>query len=295
MHPETTLRRIPLVNSCLYECHVMHARLAPKAHRFSYRVFFFAFDLDELSSLDRRLKLFSFNRRNLYSFRECDYLPTGEPIHNGAPAGAPPSRAHPLKQRVLAYLSARGVDLTDGRVVLVTLPRVLGYLFNPVSFYFCFDRHGTPVASLAEVTNTFKEIKPYYLAPGTKLATAPNTFQLRTPKFFYVSPYSAVDEVFDFTLTAPAAELAVQIDAYRATQRTLISTVHGRRLTLTDRRLAWFTLKYPLLTLQIISLIHWQAFRLWLKNVPWFAKSANAGSQRDLYRPHHSLTQAPKA
>ena len=301
----------------------MHARFAPKAHRFVYRIFLCAFDLDELDALHARLRFFSRNRRNLYAFRDGDYLPTHEPVFNGraGPAVAP---GQELKARVVAHLAAHGIDLAGGRVLLVTLPRVLGYLFNPVSFYFCFDRTGAPVAALAEVTNTFKEMKPYVLGPGSRVqrtedrgqatgdgagpgsphlssvlrplyseAARSATFRLRVPKHFYVSPFSDVDVAFDFTLRTPGDRLAIQIDDYAGTERTLTSTLTGPRQPLTDARLAWFTLKYPLLTLRIIGLIHWHAFRLWLKNVPWFAKSARAADQRDLYRPHDSLTATP--
>lgn len=294
----------------------MHARFAPRAHRFAYRIFLFAIDLDELDGLDRQLRLFSVGRRNLYSFRENDFLPTHEPVFNGAAGTGAPSRQR-LKVRVVSHLAGQGIDLAGGRVLLVALPRVCGYLFNPVSFYFCFDRHGTPVASLAEVTNTFKEMKPYTLGPGDRVqrtddrgqATAGErddglsepasgftpraTFQKRVPKHFYVSPFSDVDVAFDFTLRSPGRRLSVQIDDYASDERVLASALTGARRPLTDARLAWFTLKYPFITLKVISLIHWHAFRLWLKNVPWFAKAARAADQRDLYRPHASLVSPP--
>jgi DUF1365 family protein len=273
----------------------MHHRFAPREHGFSYRIFLFALDLDELAVLPRRLGLFSVNRANLYSFREGDYLPTGEPLHHPT-AGAPaPPAASPaaLKERVAAYLAARGADLAGGRVLLVTLPRILGYGFNPVSFYFCFDRTGRPLAALAEVTNTFREMKPYYLGPETRAAAGGGTsFRRRTPKDFYVSPYSDVDVAFDFRLQAPDGRLAVQIDDYRGEARTLTSTLTGTRRELTAARLAWWLLKYPVLTMRVILLIHWHALRLKLKRLPWFAKAARAGDQRDLYRPHASIAPA---
>lgn len=268
----------------------MHHRFAPRVHRFDYRLFYLAVDLDELPALHSRLRLLSVNRPNLYSLRESDFFPTHEPLHH---ASAPTPTAAPagLKHRLTTYLAARGVDLTGGRILLVTLPRIAGYHFNPVSFYFCFDRHGAPLTALAEVTNTFREMKSYHVH-GRDDA---HTFRLRTPKHFYVSPFSDVDVEFEFILRTPGDRLSIQIDDYSAGQRTLISTLHGPRVPLNDRQLAWFTVKYPLLTLRVITLIHWHAFRLWLKRLPWFAKAARAADQRDLYRPHPSLVPSAKS
>lgn len=289
------------MKSCFYECHVTHARFAPRRHRFAYRLFLFAIDLDELGLLQRRLRFFSVNRRNFYSFRDTDYLPTGEPLHPArrgdsapTPAAGTGATAAQLKARVIAWLAERGVDLAGGRVLLVTLPRVLGYGFNPVSFYFCADRAGHPVAAIAEVTNTFREIKPYFLGPETQVGS-PGEFRLRCPKNFYVSPYSDVDLDFDFSLRPPDDRLAVQIDDYAPSGRTFTSMISGRRREITGPRLVWFTLKYPLITVRVITLIHWQALLLWLKRVPWFAKAARAAEQRELYRPHPSLTKLPPA
>ncbi len=286
------------MNSCLYECHILHHRFSPKAHRFLYRIFLFAIDLDEVDLLHRKLRLFSFNRRNLYSFREADFLPTGESTHNpsqSAPNPASGAGSQSLKARVVTHLAGQGIDLTGGRVLLVTLPRVLGYLFNPVSFYFCYDRAGLPVAAISEVTNTFKEMKPFVLGPATRTGAGNDTvFSLRQPKYFYVSPFTDMDVAFAFTLRAPGRQLSVQIDDYAGSQRTLTSHLTGPRRPLNDRQLAWFTLKYPFITLKVISLIHWHALKLYLKNVPWFAKAARPDAQRDLYRPHISIANQPE-
>jgi DUF1365 family protein len=282
------------VNSCLYECQILHQRFTPKAHRFVYRIFMFAFDLDEIAALPKRLALFSNQRRNVYNFCERDFLPTTEIIHQPTPRGPAPAPSAGLKDRVIAHLAAHGIDLAGGRVMLITLPRVFGYQFNPVSFYFCYDQQGRPVASIAEVSNTFKEMKPFVLGPATSATTAnAAVFSRRTPKYFYVSPFSDLDVAFDFTLHTPGDKLAIQIDDYAAGERTLTSVLTGSRTSLTNGRLAWFTFKYPFITLRVMALIHWQALQLYLKRVPWFAKSARPEAQRDLYRPHSSI--APPA
>ncbi|MFH1496799.1 MAG: DUF1365 domain-containing protein [Verrucomicrobiota bacterium] len=304
------------MRSRLYECQVMHARLLPRAHRFAYRIFMVGLDLDELELLQRRLRLFSVNRGNLFSFRERDHLPLAEPLHN--PSGKPVchligDKPASLKARVLARLAAEGIDPGHGaRVELVTLPRMFGYLFNPVSFYFVHDAAGAPVAAIAEVTNTFREMKSYVLGPDTlhparaametPASDVRNTnieedpagrrpvFRLRTPKFFYVSPFSDVDVAFDFKLRTPDERLAVQIDDYIGEDRTLTSTLAGPARPLTDGALASYVFKYPLLTLRVITLIHWHALRLFLKKVPWFAKAARPADQRDLHHPHKSIS-----
>ncbi len=276
------------MRSRLLECTVMHHRFAPEVHRFSYRIFMLALDLDELEQVHHRCRLLSVNRNNLFSFREADFMRIDEPVHNPT-AGAvipPISAVQPLKARVLAGLKARGMDLPAARVELVTMPRILGYQFNPVSFYFCYDAAGRPRAALAEVTNTFREMKVYILDENTWNHGA---FRLRVPKEFYVSPFSDVDVAFDFTLRPAGDRLAVQIDDFTGEMRTLTSALTGTAVALDDRRLAWYTVRYPLLTLLVVARIHWHALRLYLKGVPWFGKAARAEHQRNLIRPHASL------
>jgi DUF1365 family protein len=287
------------MNSRLYECRVVHERFQPKSHRFTYRLFLLAVDLDELPVLNQSLHLFSVNRPNLYALRESDYLPITEPLHNPSahvrqPGGDAPVSAS-LKARALAYFAAQGIDAgAIRRIELLTLPRLFGYAFNPVSFYFAYDAAGQAVAAIAEVTNTFREMKPYAFGPADFLPAttpgAPGTFHRRMPKFFYVSPFSAVDVHFDFQLRVPTEKLRLQIDDYVGAERTLTSHLSGPARPLTDTRLAGLIFRYPLLTLRIIVLIHWHALRLFWKKAPWFAKSARPGDQRDLYHPHTSLS-----
>jgi DUF1365 family protein len=134
------------------------------------------------------------------------------------------------------------------------------------------------------VGNTFREMKPYLL----RAPSAPRTFHLITPKLFYVSPYSALDLHFDFKLKIPGERLDIHIDdrSGPAGPQVLLSALTGRRCPLTTSRLLWLTLKFPLITLKVIFLIHWQAFRLWLRKLPFHRKSANPQLQQGVYHPH---------
>ena len=266
------------MNSCLLECRLVHHRRWPREHRFVNRLFFLSLDLDEAPSLLQRLWLLSPRRLSLYSHRDADYL-RPDPATSAENAGS----SAPLKERVRALFARHGVALRpDVRVLLVTVPRIAGYHFNPVSFYFC--SHGDePVGAIAEVTNTFRETKTYVLGPDTLLADG--TFQLRAPKHFYVSPFSEAGDDFDFTLLHTGDGLSVRIDEHHAGRLILHSAVHGTRRELGDGALAWFAVKYPLLSLQIITRIHTQALRLFLTRLPWWRKTDQPALQRDFVPP----------
>jgi DUF1365 family protein len=259
------------LSSCLYECDVMHRRLRPKQHAFEHRIMMLYADLDELPQMHRRLRLLSHNRSNLYSFREGDYFPTGSPGD--------------LKTRVVAFLRDRGVPLpAGGKVHLLTLPRTLGYLFNPISVYFCSDATGQPLCAIAEVGNTFGE-KKLFLLPLRPDSHHPARFRLRVPKEFYVSPFSDLDISFDFDCMLPESRLQLHIEDWDRDGKLLISHLRGQRVPLTDYQLARFALKFPALTLKVITLIHWHALRLALKRVPWHRKAESPELQRDALNP----------
>lgn len=261
--------------SCLYECSVMHQRLVPRPHRFQYNLFMFYLDLDELDQLATQTPLFSRNRRNVYSFWDADHLQLS---------------SADLKQNLALYLAQQGVAFpAGGRIMLLTLPRVLGYIFNPVSFYFCFDAQGVPLCAVAEVGNTFREQKPFLVA---REDSSGDRFRRVAPKHFYVSPFSSLELKFDFKLRLPEGRLELHINDLDAQdQPVLLSALAGTRAPFTNARLAWYTLKYPLLTLRVIFLIHWHALLLYWKKIPFHRKAANAALQRDVYRPHSSLAR----
>jgi hypothetical protein len=260
------------LSSCLYECEVWHQRLAPKRYALRHALFMCYIDLDEIDALTRSGSLFSRNRWNLYSFRDADHMP-------GVGAAG-----QSLRHRIDGYLASQGIALgPHSRIRLLTLPRILGYVFNPISIYFCFEQPtGTPVCALAEVGNTFGEHKLYLLRTPSR--GDGERFTLRIPKHYYVSPFSSLTLQFDFNLCVPARTLNIRIDDYDGERRVLRSGLSGLRAPWRDARLLWFLLKYPLLTLRVIGLIHWHALRLWLKGVPWHRKAEAPHLQQQVLR-----------
>ena len=261
------------LTSRIYECRVMHHRTSPKKHRFVYRVLMFCIDLDELKPLCRNLSFLGHNRFNLYSFYDVDHLQENDSSTKG---------------KVLDYIRENGVNAEDDfRVQLVTLPRIMGYVFNPVSFYFVYNNEQQPICAIAEVGNTYSEMKPYLLTVHQG-----GRFRLRAPKHFYVSPFSRLDLEFDFSLAIPGDQLNVHINEYDGNNRILTSSVMGSSQSFTNRKLIWYTIKYPLLTFRVVALIHWNALLLYLKGIKHHPKADNPKLQRKLCRTSKTTKQS---
>ena len=243
------------LRSALYECRIVHERLTPKRHRFAYRVFAFSLDLDEIDELTARIPWLSRNRFNLYSFHDRDHLDVPELLRTHG-------IAHPH------------------RIQLITNLRILGYVFNPVSFYFCFDETGAPLAAIAEVNNTFGETKPFVI--GAAELRGGRTFETCRRKEFYISPFVDLEADLRLRLALPDERLGFVITDVQNGDTIIEAAMTGRRVPLTAWRLAWFGIKYPLLTLQVIVAIHWQAVRLWLKGVPFHRKNERMHLQKGL-------------
>ena len=234
-----------MVTSALYTGTLVHARRAPARHVFRYPVSYWLFDLDELPALERRLRLFSVNRPNVVSLRDRD--------HFGGTA--------PLKQAVVELADDPSIE----RVLMLTQPRVLGYVFNPVSFYWCYRADGSLSCMVAELNNTFGERLPEVLR-GPELRYAHR-------KRLHVSPFFGLDQSYEYAFSQPADEVWARIHVRDdAGQRPLTAVLHGRRRELTDRSLAALLVRYPLQPVQVLALIHWQALRIWLKGVPFHHK-----------------------
>lgn len=238
---------------------VMHRRLRPAEHRFVYPVFFCLLPLGALDAAAG--PLFSLNRCNLFSFHDIDH---------GARDGTP------LLPWIRDLLAGAGIG-ADGEVWLQCFPRVLGFVFNPVSFWFCHDRSGALRAVLAEVNNTFGERHNYLLAhPDGRPIRDGETLQRR--KVFHVSPFMAVDGEYRFRFHARAGDdgaplwRLARIDHADAGGDLLHTALSGRAVPLASGALLKAFLAYPWLTLGVVLRIHWQAFRLWRKRVPFFRK-----------------------
>jgi uncharacterized protein len=238
------------MRSGVYEGTVYHKRLRPRLHAFRYRVFSLLLDLDELPVLDRRLRLFSHNRWNLFSFMDRDH-------------GI--DRPASLCGWVHARLADVGIAIPGGRISLLCYPRILGYVFNPLSVYYCRRADGGLAAVIYEVSNTFGGRHAYVLPHVEDGAGA---VRQRCSKAFYVSPFNDVSGGYRFTLLPPADTVSIHIDQQDSGGELFRAGFSGRRAELSDRALLSLSLRYPLMTLKVIAAIHWEAFRLLIKGIP---------------------------
>ncbi len=227
----------------------MHQRVRPRRHRLCYRVFFLLADLDELADLHGRLPLFSHNRFNLFSFFDKD--------HGSGDGG-------PLRPWIERHLAEAGVDLGGGAIRLLCFPRVLGYVFNPLTVYFCYRTHGELGAILYEVSNTFGE-RHTYLAPVE--ASRAGVLTHRCDKEFYVSPFNAVVGGYRFRVEPPGQSVTVVINQSDTEGPLFHAALRAKRVPLTQGALLTAFVRYPLLTLKVIAGIHWEALRLWGKGL----------------------------
>jgi len=239
----------PADAAALYVGDVMHARLKPMGHRFSYRVMSLLIDLDRLTDADRQSPLFGVNRAALYSFHEADH---GE--RNGSSLRA-------YAQRCAAE---HGIDLTDGRVLLLCYPRLLGYTFNPLSVYFCYRADGELALLIYEVRNTFGDIHPYVL-PVLSGETSDAGVRQQQDKLFYVSPFIEMAMRYHFRVLPPGERVQLRILETDREGPLLAATFNGRHRALNTRELLRAFFALPLVTLKIMAAIHWEALRLWLK------------------------------
>ncbi len=238
--------------SALYRGDVMHRRLRPHIHRLNYRVFWLLLDLAEIDELDRKLSLFSRNRFNLMSFHDRDYA-------DGS--------GKALRPQIEAWLDRAGVDLEGGPIRLLTMPRVLGYVFNPISLYYCHGPDGRLAAVVYEVTSTFG-VRHAYVIPVPVEDQAAGLIRQGAAKALYVSPFMGMEMDYEFRGHVPGKHLDMTIDGLDAEGVLITASLSAERRVLTDASLFSAAVALPFLTFKVVAAIHWEALKLWLKRVP---------------------------
>ena len=241
-----------MMHSGLYVGRVSHTR--PGRHRLSYRVFMLAIDLDEAPELDRRLKHFAHNHVALLSLFDRDH---------GRRANAP------LRPQIETHLQHAGIPWDGGRITLLTMPRLLNYVFNPLSVYFCTRHDGSVAALVHEVSNTFGERHAYVLAPRS---IENGRITQACAKDFFVSPFLEHDLHYEFNVTPPGEAVRVSMVVRRGADVALTATFAGARRPLTDAHLLRAWAGNPLMTLKVITGIHWEALKMWLKGVRYLGR-----------------------
>jgi DUF1365 family protein len=248
------------LKSKLYAGAVTHRRIRPRAHYLRYRAFWMLIDLDDLSSLHSGLRLFSYNRFNLISFHDADHGDTS---------------GRSLRPQVEQSLAREGIAPPSGAIKLLCMPRVFGYVFNPLSIYFCYDASGALQAVLYEVRNTLGERHTYVLP----VEDPSGVIEQQCPKTFYVSPFLDMDLRYRFRLTICDERVSVAVTASDRGGPQLAAALTGTARTLSDRTLARLLVGYPLLTLKVIFAIYWHAALMILRGFH--------------VRSHSSLTAPP--
>ena len=246
------------MNSGLYFGRVTHTRAFPRRHRFSYRIWYLFADLDELDTLDRTVRGFTVDRPGPVSFWSRDHGPRdGSPLRGWA-------------ERALA---SAGVDLEGGPIRILCFPRVLGYVFNPLSVWFCHHRDGRLGAIVYEVSNTFGE-QHSYVVPVEDGARPGDRVRSEFDKELFVSPFIDMEARYDFTARVPDDRVSVVVRESVAQGRVLTATLLARRVPLNGRGLARAFFGRPLVTAKVIGGIHGEALRLWMKGVRYQRRGA---------------------
>jgi DUF1365 family protein len=240
---------------------VHHTRLRPARNSFNYGVYFLRLPLRSMAERDWPTRLLSRNRFNLLSFHDKDH---GD-------------GKRPLLEWIDALLKQEGIADADGEVWLQTFPRVFGYVFNPVSFWFCHRRDGALRAVLCDVSNTFGERHLYLLNRGAPIA---NNSELTAAKVFHVSPFCRVEGRYRFRFMRTGRQrdasfserTLARIDYDDTDGPILLTSIAGTSHPLNDRNIMRALQRFPLMTFAVIARIHWQALKLWIKRVPFFHK-----------------------
>ena len=241
-------------NSCIYIGSVIHKRFKPKKHFFKYSVFSLFLDLDEINELDQKIPFFSYNKFNILSFFDKDH---------GYRDGSS------IKDWLIHVLQKKNISTINIKIKILCYPRIFGYVFNPLSIFFIYDADSKPIAILYEVKNTFGEQHTYVFKIDIKNKQILNNCK----KKFYVSPFMDLESKYFFKVLIPNERLSVIIDQRDKEGKLLFASQDGERVKLSSKNLLKSYLKHPLMTLKIISAIHYEALKLWMKGIKLVKKN----------------------
>ena len=240
------------MTSFIYNGAVIHKRFKPRQHFFKYKVFSLLIDLSELEYLSKKISFFSYNRFNIVSFFDKDH---------GDRDGSS------LIEWVKKNLRENKIDTKEIKIKLLCYPRILGYVFNPLSVFYVYDRRDNLISILYEVKNTFGEQHTYVFKIKND-----NLLQHNCSKKFHVSPFIEMNCNYFFRILKPGEKLSVIIDQYQLDEKILYASQDGQRRDFTTSELLKSYLKHPLMTFKVISAIHFEAFKLWVKGIKFVKK-----------------------
>ena len=237
-----------LFNSCIYSGFVTHRRFKPKRHFFTYKTFSLFIDLHEIENLGIKIKFFSYNKFNVLSFYDVDHGP-----RDGSS----------LVSWVNNRLTEAKINIESGTIKLLCYPRFFGYVFNPLSIFYCYDKNSLLKAILYEVKNTFNEQHTYVFSASS----SSNLILHKCDKKFYVSPFMEMKTFYNFRLLNPGKILNIFIKQGDSEGTLLTACQVGKKIEMSSKNLLFQFIKHPLMSFKVILAIHFEALRLWLKGV----------------------------
>jgi len=240
-------------DSSIYIGNVIHKRFKPKIHFFKYKVFSILLDISEIDILDKSLKIFSYNKFNIVSFYDADHGP-----RDGTS----------IKEWVIKNLNDNRINTENIKIKLLCYPRIFGYVFNPLSVFFIYNKNSELISILYEVKNTFGEQHTYVF----KTKENENYIKHTCKKKFHVSPFIEMDCTYFFKILKPSEKISVIIDQYDEEGKLLYASQDGDRIELNNKNLVLSYLRHPLMTFKIIAAIHFEAFKLWTKGIKFVKK-----------------------